>query len=163
MFARGVKTGVAGLSIEDSTGDAAKPLYDRHTRSSGSGCAQGDDADSSGVLLTALRGVPGGAGRSDLVIDRLTAIGGGSGTASTRRVSKTKDQISAVVKAVHPKRSIFCSFAGLSVAEAAELGVRRISVGGSLVRVAWAGFMKAARRDRDKGTFADWPTATRAD
>jgi len=60
------------------------------------------------------------------------------------------------VKAVHPKPvNLLIGASGLSVSEAAGLGVRRISVGGTLARVAWAGFMKAAREIADKGTFAE--------
>src|SRR5438876_909530 len=59
---------------------------------------------------------------------------------------KSKEHIAAVVKAVHPKPfNLLIGSPFLSVAEAADLGVRRISVGGSLARVAWAGFMKASR------------------
>jgi 2-methylisocitrate lyase-like PEP mutase family enzyme len=60
------------------------------------------------------------------------------------------------VKAVHPKPvNLLIGASGLSISEAADLGVRRISVGGSLARMAWAGFMKAAREIADKGTFTE--------
>ena len=59
-----------------------------------------------------------------------------------------------MVKAVHPKPvNLLIGAPGLSVQEAADLGVRRISVGGSLARTAWAGFMKAAREMAEQGTF----------
>jgi 2-methylisocitrate lyase-like PEP mutase family enzyme len=69
---------------------------------------------------------------------------------------KTPEQISAVVKAVHPKPvNLLIGASGLSVAEAGQLGVRRISVGGSLARTAWAGFMRAAGEIADNGTFTE--------
>ena len=67
---------------------------------------------------------------------------------------KTKEQISAVVKAVHPKPvNLLIGASGLSLPEAADLGVRRISVGGSLARAAWGGFMRAAKEIAEQGTF----------
>jgi 2-methylisocitrate lyase-like PEP mutase family enzyme len=69
---------------------------------------------------------------------------------------KTKDEIATVVKAVHPKPfNLLIGASGLSLKEAEALGVRRISVGGSLARNAWAGFMKAAKEMADKGTFTE--------
>ncbi len=60
------------------------------------------------------------------------------------------------MKAVHPKPvNLLLGASGLSIAEAGDLGVRRISVGGSLARSAWAGFMEAAREIADKGTFTE--------
>jgi 2-methylisocitrate lyase-like PEP mutase family enzyme len=61
------------------------------------------------------------------------------------------------VKAVHPKPvNLLLGSPGLSVAEAAELGVRRISVGGSLARAAWGAFMRAAHEIAAKGTFTEF-------
>jgi 2-methylisocitrate lyase-like PEP mutase family enzyme len=156
--ARGVKTGVAGLSIEDSTGDAAKPLYDRaHAIERIRAARKAIDADSSGVLLTGrCEAFLVGQADLDLVIDRLTAYSEAGADCLYAPGIKTKEQISAVVKAVHPKPvNLLIGASGFSVSEAAELGVRRISVGGSLARVAWAGFMKTAREIADKGTVAE--------
>jgi 2-methylisocitrate lyase-like PEP mutase family enzyme len=156
--ARGVKTGVAGLSIEDSTGDAAKPLYDRaHAIERIRAARKAIDADSSGVLLTGrCEAFLVGQADLDLVIDRLTAYSEAGADCLYAPGIKTKEQISAVVEAVRPKPvNLLIGASGLSVSEAAELGVRRISVGGTLARVAWAGFMKAAREIADKGTFAE--------
>jgi 2-methylisocitrate lyase-like PEP mutase family enzyme len=154
--ARAVKTGVAGLSIEDSTGDAAKPLYDRAFAVERIKAARAAiDADKSGVLLTGrceafLWGQPD----LKLVIDRLTAYVEAGADCLYAPGIKTKDEITAIVKAVHPKPvNLLIGASGLSVAQAAELGVRRISVGGSLARTAWAGFMRSAREMAEKGTF----------
>ena len=91
-----------------------------------------------------------------LVIDRLNAYSEAGADCLYAPGIKTKEQIAAVVKAVHPKPvNLLIGASGLSVAEAADLGVRRISVGGSLARVAWAGFMKASREMAEQGTFTE--------
>jgi 2-methylisocitrate lyase-like PEP mutase family enzyme len=146
--ARAVKTGVAGLSIEDSTGDAAKPLYERALGVARIKAARAAiDADSSGVLLTGrCEGFLVGQPDLAMVIDRLNAYSEAGADCLYAPGIKTREQIAAVVKAVHPKPvNLLIGASGLSVAEARDLGVRRISVGGSLARSAWAGFMSAAR------------------
>jgi 2-methylisocitrate lyase-like PEP mutase family enzyme len=156
--ARAVKTGVAGLSIEDSTGDAAKPLYDRALAIARIKSARAAiDADSSGVLLTGrCEGFLVGQPDLDMVIDRLKAYSDAGADCLYAPGIKTRKQIAAVVKAVHPKPvNLLIGASGLSLSEAAELGVRRISVGGSLARSAWGGFMKAAREMAEKGSFAE--------
>jgi 2-methylisocitrate lyase-like PEP mutase family enzyme len=156
--ARAVKTGVAGLSIEDSTGDAANPLYERSFAIARIKAARAAiDADNSGVLLTGrCEGFLVGQPDLDMVIDRLKAYSDAGADCLYAPGIRTKEQISAVVKAVHPKPVNFLQgWPGLSVAEVADLGVRRISVGGSLARTAWAGFMRAARELAEKGTFTE--------
>jgi 2-methylisocitrate lyase-like PEP mutase family enzyme len=156
--ARAVRTGVAGLSIEDSTGDAEQPLYERElaiTRIKAARAAI--DADLSGVLLTGrCEGFLVGRDDLDMVIDRLKAYSQAGADCLYAPGIKTREQISAVVKAVHPKPvNLLIGASGLSVKQAEELGVRRISVGGSLARTAWAGFMRAAREMAEQGTFAE--------
>jgi methylisocitrate lyase len=155
---RGVKTGVAGLSIEDSTGDAANPLYEFALAVERIKAARkAIDADNSGVLLTGrceayLVGQPDLA----LVIDRLKAYSDAGADCLYAPGIKTREDIAAVVKAVAPKPvNLLIGASGLSLQEATDLGVRRISVGGSLARSAWAGFMKAAREMADKGAFTE--------
>ena len=156
--ARGVKTGVAGLSIEDSTGDTANPLYEFGLAVERIKAARkAIDADNSGVLLTGrceayLVGQPNLA----LVIDRLKAYSDAGADCLYAPGIKTREDIAAIVKAVAPKPvNLLIGASGLSLQEATDLGVRRISVGGSLARSAWAGFMKAAREMADKGTFTE--------
>jgi 2-methylisocitrate lyase-like PEP mutase family enzyme len=155
--ARAVKAGVSGLSIEDYTGDAAKPLFDRTLAVERIKAARkAIDADNSGVLLTGrceafLRGVKD----LNLVIDRLTAYAEAGADCLYAPGIRTKEEISAVVKAVHPKPVNLLVGAAGSLADLGALGVRRISVGGSLARSAWGGFMKAAREMAEKGTFTD--------
>jgi 2-methylisocitrate lyase-like PEP mutase family enzyme len=156
--ARAVKTGVAGLSIEDSTGDAAKPLYERAFAIERIKAARAAiDADNSGVLLTGrCEGFLVGQPDLAMVIDRLRAYSEAGADCLYAPGIKTKEQISAVVKAVHPKPvNLLIGASGLSVKEAGDLGVRRISVGGSLARNAWAGFMRAAREIAEQGTFTE--------
>jgi 2-methylisocitrate lyase-like PEP mutase family enzyme len=156
--ARAAKTGVAGLSIEDSTGDTAKPLYERALAIERIKAARAAiDADGSGVLLVGrCEGFLVGQTDLAMVIDRLTAYAGAGADCLYAPGIKTREQISAVVKAVHPKPvNLLIGASGLSVAEAADLGVRRISVGGSLAGTAWAGFMRASREIAEKGTFTE--------
>ncbi|MDB5635691.1 MAG: 2-methylisocitrate lyase [Bradyrhizobium sp.] len=156
--ARAVKTGIAGLSIEDSTGDVANPLYERAFAIERIKAARAAiDADRSGVLLVGrCEGFLVGQADLGMVIDRLNAYSQAGADCLYAPGIKTKEQISAVVKAVHPKPvNLLIGASGLSVAQAGDLGVRRISVGGSLARSAWGGFMRAAREMAEKGTFTE--------
>jgi 2-methylisocitrate lyase-like PEP mutase family enzyme len=156
--ARAATTGVAGLSIEDSTGDTAKPLYERAFAIERIKAARAAiDADKSNVLLTGrCEGFLVGQADLAMVIDRLQAYSEAGADCLYAPGIKTREQIAAVVKAVHPKPvNLLIGASGLSVAEATDLGVRRISVGGSLARTAWAGFMRAAQEIAEKGTFTE--------
>jgi 2-methylisocitrate lyase-like PEP mutase family enzyme len=156
--ARAVKTGVAGLSIEDSTGDKSKPLFEKALAVERIKAARAAiDKDGSGALLTGrCEGFLWGVSDLALVIDRLEAYSDAGADCLYAPGIKTKEEISAVVKAVAPKPvNLLIGASGLSRGEAEALGVRRISVGGSLARTAWAGFMKAAREMAEKGTFTE--------
>jgi 2-methylisocitrate lyase-like PEP mutase family enzyme len=159
--ARAVKTGIAGLSIEDSTGDDAKPLYERGVAIERIRAARAAiDADNSGALLVGrCEGFLVGQTDLDMVIDRLRAYAEAGADCLYAPGIRSKEQIAAVVKAVHPKPvNLLLGWPGLSVAEVAELGVRRISVGGALARAAWGGFMRAAREISEQGTFTELGT-----
>jgi methylisocitrate lyase len=92
-----------------------------------------------------------------MVIDRLRAYSEAGADCLYAPGIQTKEQIAAVVKAVDPKPvNLLQGWPGLSVTEVADLGVRRISVGGSLARTAWGGFMRAAREIAEKGTFTEF-------
>ena len=160
--ARAVKSGVAGLSIEDSTGEAAKPLYERSEAIARIKAARGAiDADNSGVLLTGrCEGFLVGRSRSRhgdrsphclLGRRRRLPVCAGHPHPGTDRSGR---QGGASEAGQSP-----AWVAGLSVAEATELGVRRISIGGSLARAAWGGFMRAAREIAEKGTFNEFGNA----
>jgi 2-methylisocitrate lyase-like PEP mutase family enzyme len=156
--ARAVKTGVAGLSIEDSTGDTSKPLYERGLAVERIKAARvAIDADRSGALLVGrCEGFLVGQADLNMVIDRLNAYAEAGADCLYAPGIRTKEQIATVVKAVHPKPvNLLLGWPGMTVAEVADLGVRRISVGGSLARTAWAGFMSAAREIAEQGSFME--------
>ena len=150
------KTGVAGLSIEDSTGDKDKPLYERALAVERIKAARkAIERQQRRAAGRPLRGVSVGLTDLKLVIDRLTAYAEAGADCLYAPGMKTREDIAAVVKAVHPKPfNLLIGASGLSLQEAADLGVRRISVGGSLARAAWGGFMRAAKEMAEKGTFA---------
>lgn len=156
-------TGVSGLSIEDFTGDRAKALYDFDTAVARVKAAR-DAIDKAGgdVLLTGrsegfIRGLP------DLeeTIRRLKAYAAAGADCLYCPGISTREQIAAVVKAVAPKPVNFLMGgpSDLSVRDLADLGVRRISVGGALARSAWGGFMRMAKEIADAGTFKGFAQA----
>ena len=151
-----VATGIAGLSIEDSTGDAADPLFeftlavDRIR-----GARSAIDASGSGVLLTA-RSEGFIVGRPDLgaTIRRLQAYADAGAECLYAPGIREKSDIVAVVGALAPKPvNVLVGGDFTTVAELAEAGVRRISTGGALARAAWTGFLSAAREIAEQGTF----------
>src|SRR6202012_38939 len=159
--ARGVKTGVAGLSIEDSTGDKNSPLFESKLAVERIAAARkAIDADKSGVMLTGrCEAFLWGVTDLKLVIERLQAYAAAGADCLYAPGIKTREEISAVVKAVHPKPvNLLIGASGLSLKEAEDLGVRRISVGGSLARTAWTGFMKASKEIAEEGTFTELAT-----
>jgi 2-methylisocitrate lyase-like PEP mutase family enzyme len=154
---RAAATGVAGLSIEDSTGDEAQPLHDFELAVERIRAArQAIDRSGTGVVLTG-RSEGFVVGRPDIdeTVRRLRAYAeAGADCLYAPRIS-TLDHVAAVVAAVAPKPvNLLINAPFITVAEAAALGVRRISVGGTLARVAWGGFLEAAREILDAGTFA---------
>jgi methylisocitrate lyase len=154
--ARGVRTGVAGLSIEDSTGDKDKPLYDRTLAVERIKASRKAIGDSGTLLVGRCEAYLWGVTDLKLVIDRLTAYAEAGADCLYAPGLKTREDIVAVVKAVAPKPfNLLTGFSNLSLKEAEDLGVRRISVGGSLGRAAWGGFMRAAREMAEKGTFSE--------
>ena len=149
-------TGIAGLSIEDSTGDAASPLFDFPLAVERIRAARRAIDDSgTGVLLTG-RSEGFIVGRPDLAetIRRLTAYAEAGADCLYAPGIRTKAEIAAVVEAVAPKPvNVLVGSDFTTVAELAEAGVRRISVGGALARAAWTGFLQAAKEIAERGTF----------
>jgi 2-methylisocitrate lyase-like PEP mutase family enzyme len=151
------ETGVAGLSIEDFTGDRANPLYDFDLAVARIKAAR-DAIDTSGgdVLLTG-RSEGCIRGRPDLdeTIRRLKAYADAGADCLYAPGISTREQIAAVVAAVAPKpvNLLIGAPSPLTVQDCADLGVRRISVGGSLARAAWGGFIRAARQIMHAGSF----------
>ena len=154
--ARAAETGIAGLSIEDSTGDPARPLVDFELAVERIRAArEALDRSGTGVLLTG-RSEGFIAGRPDLAgtIRRLTAYAEAGAECLYAPGIRQAGEIAAVVKAVAPKPvNVLVGTDFTTVAELAALGVRRISVGGALARAAWTGFLAAAREIADQGTF----------
>jgi 2-methylisocitrate lyase-like PEP mutase family enzyme len=149
-------TGIAGLSIEDSTGEGDEPLYEfavavervREAR-------RAIDETGTGVLLTG-RSEGFLVGRPDIeeTIRRLKAYAEAGADCLYAPRIETAEQVSAVVAAVAPKPvNLLANAPFITVAEAAALGVRRISVGGTLARTAWAGWLAAAQEIATEGTF----------
>jgi 2-methylisocitrate lyase-like PEP mutase family enzyme len=150
-------TGIAGLSIEDSTGDADEPLYAFDLAVERVRAARrAIDESSTGVLLTG-RSEGFVVGRPDLeeTIRRLEAYAEAGADCLYAPRIETAGQVSAVVAAVAPKPvNLLANAPFITVEEAASLGVRRISVGGTLARTAWAGFLAAAEEIAVDGTFS---------
>jgi 2-methylisocitrate lyase-like PEP mutase family enzyme len=151
------ETGIAGLSIEDSTGDQAGPLYDFDVAVERIKAARHAIDDSgTGVLLTG-RSEGFIAGRPDLAetIRRLVAYAQAGADCLYAPGVRSMSDVSAIVNAVAPKPvNVLVSADFTTVAQLAELGVRRISVGGALARAAWTGFLTAAREIATSGTFS---------
>jgi 2-methylisocitrate lyase-like PEP mutase family enzyme len=149
-----VETGVAGLSIEDYTGDDSDPLYPLDLAVARVRAARAAIGDS-GVLLTG-RSEGFIHGRPDLeeTVRRLKAYAEAGADCLYAPGIKTRAEIETVVRAVAPKPvNLLVAGAGLTVKEIAAMGVRRISVGGTLARVAMHAFIKAAREIAEQGTF----------
>ncbi len=149
-------TGIAGLSIEDSTGDPSHPLFDFELAVDRIRAARQEiDGSRTGILLTA-RSEGFLVGRPDLAetIRRLQRYAeAGADCLYAPRVTAIAD-LKEIVAAVAPKPvNVLVGNGFTTVAELAEIGVRRISVGGALARAAWGGFLRAAREIAAKGTF----------
>jgi 2-methylisocitrate lyase-like PEP mutase family enzyme len=149
-------TGIAGLSIEDSTGNKEEPLYEfSHAVERVQAARHAIDESGTGIVLTG-RSEGFVAGRPDIeeTIRRLTAYADAGADCLYAPRIDTVEQISAVVAAVSPKPvNLLINSPFITVTEAESLGVRRISVGGTLARTAWAGFLGAAREISEEGTF----------
>jgi 2-methylisocitrate lyase-like PEP mutase family enzyme len=149
-------TGVAGLSLEDSSGDEAEPLFAFDLAVERVAAArQAIDEAGTGVLLTGRsEGFIAGSPDLDETIRRLSAYAEAGADCLYAPGVTEPAQIAALVAAVAPKPvNLLVHTPFLTVAEAADLGVRRISVGGALARAAWGGFLDAAREIADQGTF----------
>jgi 2-methylisocitrate lyase-like PEP mutase family enzyme len=160
-----VETGVAGLSIEDSTGDDAEPLYGVEDAVARIRAARKAIDQTGGDTLLVGRAECFLVGRPDLdeTISRLRAYASAGADCLYAPGIRSPEHIRRVVESLAPKpvNLLVGSASALSVAEIAALGVRRISVGGALARAAWAGFMRAAKTLAEQGRFdgfADAPS-----
>jgi len=160
-----IATGVAGLSIEDATGDADRPLYameealDRLRAARSAINSSGHD-----VLLTAraecfLVNHPDPLRES---IRRLQAYAEAGADVLFAPGPRKPDDIRAIVQSVHPKpvNILVGSNIGLRVTDLAAMGVRRISIGSALARAAWTGVLRAATQIANEGSFAGFENIT---
>ena len=152
-----VGSGVAGLSIEDSTGNAAQPLFDIDTAVARMRSARGaiDKAGGDTLLVGRAEGFLVGRPDLDETIARLKAYAQAGADCLYAPALRKREQIEAVVKAIAPKPfNLLIGWASdLTMADVAAMGVRRVSVGGALARAAWGGFARAARTIAEQGRF----------
>jgi len=155
--ARACATGIAGLSIEDSTHDAERPLFDFALAVNRVRAARrAIDESGTGVLLTG-RSEGFIAGRPDIdeTIRRLRAYADSGADCLFAPGIRSPSDIEAVVRAVAPKPvNVVVSTDFTTVQQLATLGVRRISVGGSFARTALTAFLGAAKEIAEQGTFS---------
>jgi 2-methylisocitrate lyase-like PEP mutase family enzyme len=152
-----IEAGVAGLSIEDSTGDKFKPLYDLDQAVARIRAARAAIDKAGGEVFLTGRAECFLLGRPDLdeAIRRLRAYRDAGADCLYAPGIRTREQIGAVIDAVAPKpvNFLMSSASGLAVDDLAALGVRRISVGSTLARVAWGAFIRAAKQIAAAGRF----------
>ena len=162
--ARAVGTGVAGLSIENSTGRADQPLYEDRLAVERIIAARAaiDNVDPAVMLVARCEGFLTGERDLAKTIARLTAFAEAGADCLYAPGIHKPDDIAAIVKAVHPLPvNVLIVQPTMSVQAMADLGVRRLSVGGALARVAWAGFMGAAKEIAQQGTFTAFAGAAK--
>jgi 2-methylisocitrate lyase-like PEP mutase family enzyme len=144
-----VATGVAGLSIEDSTGDAAQPLFPIDVAVARIEAARRAIDETGGDTLLIGRAENFFAGVPDLddTLARLRAYAAAGADCLYAPGIRTREEIEAVVAAVAPKpvNVLIGANSAFTLQDLAALGVRRVSVGGALARVAWGGFMRATQ------------------
>ena len=154
--AQATETGIAGLSIEDSSGDPADPLFPFDLSVERIRAARSAIDDRGGRVLLTARSEGYVVGRPDLddTIRRLQAYAEAGADCLYAPRLPGVDEIATVLRAVAPKPvNVLVGSGFTTVTELADLGVRRISVGGGLARVAWQGFLEAARQIARDGTF----------
>jgi 2-methylisocitrate lyase-like PEP mutase family enzyme len=152
-----VATGVAGLSIEDANGDDSNPLYDFGLAVERIRAARAAiDASGVPVVLTA-RCEAWLVGQPDplrVSLERLVAFAEAGADCLYAPGVRDQLEIAAIVKAVSPKPvNVLANTPDISLGWLADLGVRRISVGAALARVAWGAFIRAARSIKETGSF----------
>ena len=156
---RCIETGVAGLSIEDSTGRGNRPLYEEKLAVQRIRAASAAiDASQTGVVLTARceAWLVGDSNPLHTALDRLTAYADAGADCLYAPGVSNRDEVAEIVKAVAPKplNVLVSGFNHqLTVAELADLGVRRVSVGSGLALAAWGAFVRAAQEMKTNGTF----------
>lgn len=160
-----IETGIAGLSIEDSSGDESKPLFERDIAIERVKVARAAiDKSGSGVLLTARceAFLVGDDNAEHTVLDRLAAFADSGADCLYALGVKDEKLIAAIVSEVAPKPVnvlVSSPSPSLSVSKLTELGVRRISVGSALARVAWNAWLRSAQDIAKTGEFNSFADA----
>jgi 2-methylisocitrate lyase-like PEP mutase family enzyme len=154
-----VETGVAGLSIEDNSRREDAPLYEKQLAVERIRAARrAIDTSGSGVLLTARceAWLVGDSNPLRTALDRLVAYAEAGADCLYAPCAHTPNEIEQIVKAVAPK-AVNLLISGFNnqilLSQAADLGVRRISVGSGLALAAWGAFQHAARDVQESGNF----------
>jgi 2-methylisocitrate lyase-like PEP mutase family enzyme len=158
---RALATGLAGLSIEDYTGDEGAPIYPHTLAVERIKAARAaiDSKTGDVILVGRCEALLHGAGDLKFVIERLQAYADAGADCLFAPGLASREDIATVVKAVAPKPvTIINTAPDKTLDDIASLGVRRISVGGGLARVAWSGFMRAAKDMVTHGTFSEFST-----
>ncbi|MEO7242796.1 MAG: isocitrate lyase/phosphoenolpyruvate mutase family protein [Variovorax sp.] len=152
-----LETGIAGLSIEDTTGNPAAPLFsiDDATERLRAARRAIDKAGGGVLLVGRADGIFAGQPDLDAAIARLKAYANVGADCLYAPGLRTREEIGRVVDAVSPRpvNVLVGGPSDLRVADLAALGVRRISVGGGMARAAWGGFMRAATALLEQGSF----------
>jgi len=150
-----VEAGVAGVSIEDNSGRKDKPLYEIEHAADRIRAAHEAIHGSGVILVGRAECFLVGVNDIDEVIRRLVAYAEAGADCLYAPGIRERDQIKAVVEAVAPKpvNLLISAPGGLTIRDAEELGVRRVSVGGALARAAWGGFIRAAKELAERGLF----------
>jgi 2-methylisocitrate lyase-like PEP mutase family enzyme len=150
-------TGISGISIEDATGDPAEPLYDFDVALARVRAARAAIDAAGGEVVFTARSEGFIVGRPDLeqTVARLKTYAAAGADCLYAPGITSSEQITAVVQAVAPRpvNFLMSTATNFSVADLAALGVRRISLGGSLARAAWTAFAKVVREIADDGRF----------
>jgi 2-methylisocitrate lyase-like PEP mutase family enzyme len=150
-----VEAGVAGVSLEDNSGRKDKPLYEIEDAADRIRAAHEAIHGSGVVLVGRTECFLVGLNDIDEVIRRLVAYAEAGADCLYAPGIREREHVAAVVKAVAPKpvNLLISAPGGLTIRDAAELGVRRVSVGGALARAAWGGFIRAAKDLAGYGIF----------
>jgi 2-methylisocitrate lyase-like PEP mutase family enzyme len=157
-----VEAGAAGVSLEDNSGRKDKPLYEIEFATERIHVAHEAIHGTGAMLVARAECFLVGVDDIDEVIRRLTSYANaGADCLYAPGISK-REHVKAVVEAVAPKpvNLLISAPGGLTMRDAAELGVRRVSVGGAMARAAWSGFIRAAKTLAEQGTFEGFADAT---
>src|SRR6267142_11260 len=159
------ETGVAGLSIEDAADRKESPIYDVDLAVERILAVREALHGTNVLLVGRAAGFLVGREKVDQVIKRLVAYSEAGADCLYAPGFKERDHIKAIVECVAPKPSniLIGGAIGLTMRDAAELGARRVSVGGAFARAAWGGFIRSAKELMEKGTFGELSNAASYD